>query len=560
MNSTINWEKAGLAAAAVIFLFSLFLRFYALAEPSFFLFDEGYYLNFTYDKLTHPLALYPPKNLQEFAQALWALVRVALGTGKVFWFMLVDARAFFGATEMWSFPRFVSAVAGILTLIVNYAFVKRFYQSQRLAILSTVILSILPSHIFYSRLALQDAVSCLFFLLGFYFYFYHRRFGIPVFLSSLAFAFAYFSNYRLIFIPLLILLVEIYRCLISKEPNKIIESFRRYLWHTLIFFLAVFIVAGMDRGQNRDLIFPWMMYQAQLAKSPKEWMDFFSYPYYLFRLESVILGFLFFANIYFVIGKQWQKAFPFLFAILLMAIFSMTSDQGARYMCVGLPFVSLAAALLIDEFFQKKGKFAPGLSLAVVVVLILSFLPKAAGVALTHSDYKNSVDFLKTLEPRPKILSTQNWVQNLFTASRNDVKQAPYGYKRTAEGYLKGYHYLIIDPQAYICCTESKKRFDLPLKGALGLIESRQRPIKTFPHFSPLILERVVFEHNENLRQSIKFLAQNKDKQFGSLRIYALQDSMGLMMQAIQRQSAPRKVNKERFGDGLEDRGSGNED
>ncbi len=534
-----SFQKLGLAAAVIIFALSLFFRFYAINQPNFFLFDEGYYLKFNY-KFVKALAEYPPHGFIEFWKAFYTLIRFSLGTGKPLWFVLVDGRGFWGASEDWSFPRIVSAIVGVLTLFATYRFAKKFFQSKPVAILSVVILSILPSHVFYSRLALQEALSGLLFLLGFDSYLLTEEFGFQTFISSVFFVGAYLSNYRLIFIPALTAMTEIYRHVISSgNKNSWKPVFRKYLWHTLIFFAGVLIIGSMDRAQNMNTIYAWTFHQADLAQVHMDWFNFFSYPYYLFTLESFALGTLFFANVYLIVRKEWQYSFPFLLSLLLMGIFSLTSDRAVRYLCVALPFIAMAVAFLIVFIFEKEKRIPKTLTIAGTIFLILSLIPKTASLALAHSDYKSSVEFLRRGDPKARILSTQPWIQKLFVTNENDVMPAPYGFRRLIDWYLKGYHYVIVDPQSYISYTFNGEKFDLRLKGCLGIIDSHLKPIKVFPHFNSAILERIVFEHNENLGQSISFLNNNRER-LGTLRIY---DTTGLVTKLAGRFSASHQEN-----------------
>jgi hypothetical protein len=533
MIDTYQWpwmKRWGIGGAIVILAVGVFMRFYAIARPQFFLFDEGYYLNFNY-KFVEAASAFTPKNFSEWWQMFLAFLKVCLGTGKVLWFVLVDARVFVGAAHAWHFPRIVSSVAGMVTILLTYFFAKRFYQSRSTAVLSVLFLAILPSHIFYSRLALQEAISGLFFLLGFYFYLFPQRLSYRTFLSAIFFSCAYFTNYRLILIPFLIAFTEVFWCSIptfgttAPDKNKIVEAFRKCLWHTLIFFLLVFFIGGLDNGRNIKVTFGWMFHQTDLAQKHVDWLGFLSYPYYLCRLEGWLLGILFFANGYLVMRKQWRESFPFLLVLCLMGIFSLTSEKGARYLCVGLPFVTMAVAYLLNFIFKERtGKISQGVGSAVVILLVISLLFKAWGLVFVRWDYQASIDFLKQRDPQAKILSTQPWAQNLLVENKDDVEAAPHGCKRLLMWYLQGYRYLIIDPQAYVSYGAENKKFNLELKGCLGLINSRLRPIKIFPHFNLAILERIVFEHNEQLAQSISFLSQSEEKKLGTLRIYDLND------------------------------------
>ena len=96
----------------------------------------------------------------------------------------------------------------------------------------------------------------------------------------------------------------------------------------------------------------------------------------------------------------------------------------------------------------------------------------------------------------------------------------------------EGYRYLIVDPQAYISWTEEMERFNPKLITYLGFIERSIKPVKVLDNFSDEILERFVFDHNENLRRSIDFL-KNNDGFYGKIRIYDIRHCLAVIDQLV---------------------------
>jgi hypothetical protein len=89
--------------------------------------------------------------------------------------------------------------------------------------------------------------------------------------------------------------------------------------------------------------------------------------------------------------------------------------------------------------------------------------------------------------------------------------------------YNQGYHFLILDPQAYISWTIDGQRFSSKLEGPLQFVRESVQPIKTFDNFNKEILKRFVFEHNEDLDKTLAFL-DNDQQHFEQIRIYAIKD------------------------------------
>src|SRR3989338_728143 len=512
-----KWEKGvialllGLAGLGVVF------RFCNIAQNNFFLYDEGLYLNYNLTLLRF-IDGHHFTGFQDYWDAFYALIRFALNSGKALWFVLVDSRAFWGLLEVWSFPRIVSALAGSLTLWGVYLFAKRFYNSRWVGLLSVVTLALLPSHIFYSSLAFQEALCTFFFVWGIYFYVFPRKFGWRTFLSAFFFVCVYFTNYRLIIAPALIGFVELYTSLAEREKFNL----RKYVWHTLMFFCGVFLIGDINDGSNTRTTFSWMFHQANMAEGKFEIFNLLSYPYYVFRLDSVFAGLLFFGNIYFLRRREWRKALPFLLMAVMMAIFSLPYEKGARYICVGLPFLAVAIGALLYSLFQGRQEArSRWMVVGLTAVLWLSFIPKVWGIVSAYSDYERSVKLIKKNDPRAKVISTQPQVQNLFVPQALDVVSVRKNVEDILTLYAQGYHYLVIDPQAYVSYTESDRRFVPPLLPYMEFVTARIRPLKTFEHFNEAIFERFVFEHNENLRHSLKFLSENNER-YRTLRIYPL--------------------------------------
>lgn len=517
-----------MAFAAFIFTLGFYWRIVDIQHATFFLFDEGYYLNFN-RRFVELAARFPPVGFSEFIQAFWTLIRVSLGTGKALWFFIVDGRVFLGLAHAWYFPKIISMLAGFGTVAMTYLFARRYFNSKEVALLSAVLLSVLPSHVYYSRLGIQEALSGLFFLSGFYFYIFPRAFGWRTFFSAFLFVCAYFTNYRLIFIPGMVFLAEFFLSWAEKRRFEL----RKIIWHTVTFAVLLFSIACLDRAQNLAVTFTWMSHQADLAKAKVDLMNFLSYPYYIFKLESFSFGMVFWGSAYLAFKREWGKSFPFLFAVALMGIFSLTEDKAARYLCVGLPFVVMAAAVFWAEIYRKCWDHASGKIIVIAtVVLVLSLCPNTLMIATARSDYEQSVREIISEHPDAKFLSTQPWVQKLFVPQAGSVFEAPHNFEQLVDYYQKGFNYLVIDPQSYVSYTQSKNKFDPNLENYLGFVNAAVVPVRIYPHFNEVILERFVFEHNENLRSSLAFLKE-QSRGIGTLRVYDVKECIDTVVREL---------------------------
>jgi hypothetical protein len=510
-----KWLVSGLIAFVLL---GIGMRFYQIAASDFILYDEGHYLNVNRPFYELVVRFYP-ENWHDMREVLWQWITRSLGQGKALWFMLSDIRVFWGMYHEWYIPRIMAAVAGTLTLGVVYVFTKRLYDSPWIGGLSAALLAVMPSHVFYSRLAMQETFCTLCFMAGFYFYLFPRSLGPRTFLSGSLLAAAYFLNYRLIFLPIHVALVEGVISLAQKRRPDV----RKYMWHTLIFLSWMFLIGNLDEGQNTVVTFAWMFHQSGLAQAQWDWMNMLSYPYYLFRLENLFFAVLFLLNVYFVIRRQWTKTLAFLVVILHMGIFSFASDKAARYLCVVTPFMAMAVAGILGTFSCRPPQ-RPWLCRGAVILTVLTLVGMAGkSVQLVQfpSGYRTVMTALLDKDPQLKAVATQNHILNLFVADRERIKPSPYQFYSLLEYYTQGYRYLILDPQAYVSFTEDGQHFNPQLMSYLGFIVEHFVPMMTSDNFNESLLERFVFEHNENLRRTVAFLKQN-DGTFGQIKVYDL--------------------------------------
>ena len=511
----------------MIILIGILFRFYQITQDKFFFYDEGLYLEHNIDFLLH-VDQKPPDSLSKLFRYLEVAFHVAISDGKALWFFISTLRVYCGGAKAWYFIRVVSAIFGMLSIFLIYRFTAKYSQSRLTGILAAVLLAVFPSQVFYSRLGLQESFSTFCFLLGFYFYFFPRKFQWQTFLSGFVFSLVYFTNYRLIILPALVAFAELFVSFAEhQKPN-----YRKWVWSSLTFLFIVFMVGAIDHGANTTIVFAWIFYQTHLARGQFELFDLFSYPYYLFRLESILFGLFFFGNIYFVVRKDYRNLFPFALVVFQMFLFSFSLEKGVRYMCVVMPFMVIAVTLLISELW--KAAFTRGRKLIIggaVSLLIICHLVKSFQIVNFRNDYEYSIRDILMRDIHAKVMSTQNMLQKLYVPNRDSVSAIPREVRFLYAMMAGGFRYLIIDPQAYVSLTQDDERFSLRLKGYLGFVHENVRPIKVYPHLSSAMLERFVFEHNQHLKRSLDFLRENKNDELGGLYLYDVQNIIVTMHQ-----------------------------
>lgn len=494
----------------------VFFRFYNLKESGLFFYDEGFYLHHNLPAL-ELIEANPPQGLADVLGALRFYLTMALSSGKSLWFMMMDARFFFGALHDWTFPKVLAAFFGLLLLPISWWFARQYYEDRDTALFSVALMSILPGLVFYSRIGLQEALSTCLVLGGLSLYVFPRRFSWQALVGGLLLAAAFFANYRLIVLPFVLLCVELWEGVVLRKGF----NFRKWLWTVLVFVAAVVLIGNLMNGANTRVIFAWVFHQEDLVEGSFSWINFLSHPFYLFLMETVLFATAFFAAAFFFLGRLRQQALPFILVLVQMVIFSITSEKGARYLCVMLPFAVMSVACVILHVYKVHAKAVRWSALGFTGAMALLMMFKSWDLVRASSDYEKAIQLIEQHDAQALILSTQDQVQSLYVRPYTRVQAVPARFDRLAKLYDQGYRYMVIDPQAYVGLTGGF-RFLPDLRDYLALVDKNLTPVAVLPHMNHAMLERFVCEHSENLPQSIRFLFDPDADRMASIRIYDL--------------------------------------
>jgi hypothetical protein len=516
----------------VLFTIGVFLRFWHITDNQFFFYDEGMYLGYNRQFLKL-VASHPPHDLHELFLILGSMIKAALGTAKALWFFMLNLRVFIVGPEDWFFARLISAVSGLLTVALTYVLANRYFQCQRIAILSALVLMFLPSHVFYSRLGMQESLSTFLFLAAIYIFLFFRNYQ-ATFLSALLLVCVFLTNYRMIISPIFLVAIELFEAYRVKRP----VDWKRLLVGILSFGLIVFVVGSLYGGINHEVTFGWMSHQAQEAQGQRSLMNLFSYPYYTFALEGAFFALVFWFNSYFVVKKQWSKLLPFFLVVLQMGVFSLAAEKGVRYLCVVLPFMAIAAAVAADHMLSIK-KYKTYF-LAFLIGALIFMMIQSWRLTVSHTDYEKAIRWVQSHDPNAGILSTQPLVEQLYVDHEQKVQECPKNLADLISLYQKGYRYLIFDPQAYVSWTKDEQRFSFVLIDFLEFIITKTPVLVAFEHFNPILLERFVLDHNQNLPQSLRFLGYANEEGLNRIQIYDIGQSLLLMKKQAMEVSVAR--------------------
>jgi len=530
------------ATIGLIVFIGLVIRLYRISDNQFLFYDEGMYLGYNRAFL-NLVANNPAHSLSEFGVILSLMFKTALTTAKALWFFILNLRVFIFGSEAWYFARWVSAASGLGTVILLFFWSRRFLKSTPIAVLSALILLILPSHVFYSRLGMQEALSTLLFLSAICLYMSSERIRWTFFLSAFLLACVYLTNYRMIIAPIFIAFIECFYAFLGKESGRGKVSLEKIIskikWQKIALYAAVFygivlLVGSLYGGVNLHVTLAWMFHQAQDAGGKFNPVNFLSYPYYVFVLEGVFFACFFWGNVYFFKYKEYAKLLPFGIVVLQMGIFSFAAEKGARYVCVVLPFMAAAAAVVVDDAWRRFPKLH-NLILGFGILALGGMVYLSGMTALARTDYEEAVHFITDHDPQASIVSTQPLVEGLFMSDEKKIVACPNDLYSLMALYKHGARYLILDPQSYISWDLDGRRFSPPLVDFLELTLKNVQPLQTFPHLNKFLLNRFVLDHNEQILDSTHFLSVAQEEGYGKIRIYDLNTVFSTLQQLMQK-------------------------
>ncbi|MBF0512062.1 MAG: hypothetical protein HQL13_07030 [Candidatus Omnitrophica bacterium] len=498
----------------LIICIGLFLRLYHISANQFLFYDEGMYLGYNRPFL-ELVAKNPAHNMTELAVILSLMFKAALTTAKALWFFILNLRVFVFGADAWYVARWISAMSGLACVALTFFWAKRYFNSRRIAALSALILLVLPSHVFYSRLGMQESLCTFLFLSAVYLYQRQKGISWSFFVSVVLMACVYLTNYRMIIAPVFILFIEVFNAFIMK--NKF--DWKGLVIYGVCFYGLVLFVGSLYGWINLQANFSWMTLQAQDAGGKLNLVNFLSYPYDVFVLEGLFFACFFWANIYLIKLKEYAKLLPFGLVVLQMMIFSFAAEKGARYLCVVLPFMASASALMVDDFYHRLKNYRYWF-MGFGALTVMSMLYVSFSITFASTDYEQALRGVLSRDSKSLIVSTQPLVEGLFLDNDKQIVPCPHDAYALLNLYKNGARFLIIDPQAYVSWTSNKRRFSPPLEDFLEVAVKEVRPVETFDHLNKVLLMRFVLDHNEQILDSIRFLSQSQRSGYGKIRVY----------------------------------------
>lgn len=246
-------------------------------------------------------------------------------------YSLVPSVAVFGLNEF--AVRFTTALAGVITIPVFFFMTLFLIKDKKLALLSAVLLTISPWHIYYSRFATESLIGLLFLIAGIWFFqkMKERR-QIWAIFSSIAFILSAYSYHSLrLFIPffvLSLLVLELRRNKIKSVNLKIFTIIAIVLTLPLIYQMifnganarAVMVLLSNDIDYTRYVVLD------HLTKNENLLLFFFWVKRYLNYFQP---DFLFFNGLNMTVSGSLGLGVLYLFELpwLILGIITLIRDK-----------------------------------------------------------------------------------------------------------------------------------------------------------------------------------------------------------------------------------------
>lgn len=310
------------------------------------------------------------------------------------------------------------AIMGILSVLLLYLIANEVFHNKSIALLSSLVLAISPWHIQITRAAYDAPVAMFFFLLGIYIFIIRSNKGNITW--SLPFFFLGFYSYhatKVLFIPLILLLIFFYKDMLLKRKKGLI-FFSLGIVFTLVSFVYVtktqkvtrqeiFLGSTSDLKKAADMV-NWerkinnapFFIQQLFSNKPlyylrvirENYLESFS-PHFLFLYGEVgglagIYGTLFRGTMYiielpllflgfaFLIKKKEKNISYLLLSLLLIAPFpsALTFDKSfVMRNSMMLPFLSIIVGCGIYYFFHLLRKQKRIISFFIITIFLLIY-------------------------------------------------------------------------------------------------------------------------------------------------------------------------------------------
>ncbi len=370
----------------------------------------------------------------------------------------------FTSIEIWG--RLTTIIFSLIIIsIIYYLLLKE--NSRRSAIFASLLYSIFPFFVFFSRVVLPETTALAFAMLSIFFLYLHvdrKQKGFSGFFSSALAAF-FFASALLVkptvifyLLPALVLFYRKYRL------NLIIKlDFYLYFLITLIplFVWRIYIKNYPAGIPGSD----WLFTSVNTSEGLKNIMfrpSFFRWIFFE-RINNLILGgYMTFFFLLGVISRQKNKLIlSFLIATLTyILVFQGGNVQHEYYQTLILPVLAMMIGLGIDFIFENQKNF-----INIFFVSLFIFLSFGFSFYFSYFRVIDYYQYSQELVQEAKIINSLTYKNDLIVTDRtgdttllylSERRGAPSIFKDPADLKKLGYKYLITSSEGQISSMKSE--------------------------------------------------------------------------------------------------------
>lgn len=312
--------------------------------------------------------------------------------------------------EVWG--RLVSIIFSLITIsIIYYLLLKE--HSRLSAVFASLIYSVFPFFIFFSRVVLPESTSLgLAFMSIFFLYKFNKREGGAIAYIQFTLSLVFIALSLLVkpmtiffFLPLAYLFLEKYKKSLIKKPlpylyfllaviplfwwRNYIKSFPEGIPGSEWLITSVNTTGALQKIFFRPAFFRWIFFE---------------------RINNLILGGL--ASSFLVLGcfvkqKRWLTITILLSSLVYLFVFQGGNVQHEYYQTLILPAIAIFAGIGIDYLFANRKTINFSVYLAVPVILALSWFFSYYTV---RNYYDYSPDLVQTAKIINSLTTDRDWV------------------------------------------------------------------------------------------------------------------------------------------------------
>lgn len=299
--------------------------------------------------------------------------------------------------------RLVAVVFSLLTLWAIFEFVKKMY-SHKTALLSSVLLGVMPGYLWLSRMAMIETMLVFFFTLAVMLFFLwikdHKNTWL--WLAGLALGLGFLTKYQLI-IAAVVMLVSI--LFLAREKLKLNLSKFTIIIITVIAVSIPWILIAYQTYASK-MLEEWI-YALQMGNPEKSMYSIrFSVPvsYTVFYFIEIVWPYnnvhpisllLYFVSLAGLVLLAWRRKtedkYLLIWFILVFIFFTLIPNKHWRYVLPLFPVLAISAANLIIFSYEKiqytlKARSSVNKKRATKVVAVFFTIFLVAGLFLSISD------------------------------------------------------------------------------------------------------------------------------------------------------------------------------